>query len=505
MIRHWCCRGTLACGRQASTKGSSIAHCSPISAIVPSVKPRNTALMRTVQVLPGATDKAGCVLTAKRQRTIKDDSLTASTIFFGRLVMAHVIRLGLVYRLVVGSLLALAIGIAAVQGWTLLVVAHAVETAAQMQLETNMAVLQANMARVGDHWSLSPNGTLQVDGNTPAGLNEMVDQVGRATHGVATVFAGDRRVATNIHQADGTLFFCKILAPMMDRDAVIGSGKTFRGVVPILGVPYLTIYEPLHDPSGRQIGILFVGFPESQAWAVVGTVIQQACIAGLAIAAGAGLLLWWYIHASLRPLGIFADVMRAITAGHLDRSIPCLSRNDQLGAIGRAVDGLRQAALRTRALETAAAKEQAAKLDRAARLADMVKSFEQQMSSVADHLARASGELGSTAQAMSDSVGETRDKADHATGAAAQASAGVHTVAVASEQLSASIQEISQQVALSAQISGRAVEDARRTDIIVQDLAASAQQIGNVVGLITGIAGQTNLLALNATIEAARA
>ena len=36
-------------------------------------------------------------------------------------------------------------------------------------------------------------------------------------------------------------------------------------------------------------------------------------------------------------------------------------------------------------------------------------------------------------------------------------------------------------------------------------LADSAQRIGEVVGLISNIAGQTNLLALNATIEAARA
>jgi len=36
-------------------------------------------------------------------------------------------------------------------------------------------------------------------------------------------------------------------------------------------------------------------------------------------------------------------------------------------------------------------------------------------------------------------------------------------------------------------------------------LADGAQKIGEVVGLISSIAGQTNLLALNATIEAARA
>jgi len=49
------------------------------------------------------------------------------------------------------------------------------------------------------------------------------------------------------------------------------------------------------------------------------------------------------------------------------------------------------------------------------------------------------------------------------------------------------------------------VNDARRANETVEGLAAATQRIGQVVDLITSIAGQTNLLALNATIEAARA
>ena len=81
----------------------------------------------------------------------------------------------------------------------------------------------------------------------------------------------------------------------------------------------------------------------------------------------------------------------------------------------------------------------------------------------------------------------------------------MQTAAAAAEQLTASIGEISRQVAHSSHIAGKAVAEARRTDTIVQALAEGAQKIGDVVQLITGIAAQTNLLALNATIEAARA
>jgi methyl-accepting chemotaxis protein len=49
------------------------------------------------------------------------------------------------------------------------------------------------------------------------------------------------------------------------------------------------------------------------------------------------------------------------------------------------------------------------------------------------------------------------------------------------------------------------VERALVTDARVADMAKAADRVGDVVRLITEIAGQTNLLALNATIEAARA
>ncbi|MBI3446050.1 MAG: chemotaxis protein, partial [Magnetospirillum sp.] len=81
----------------------------------------------------------------------------------------------------------------------------------------------------------------------------------------------------------------------------------------------------------------------------------------------------------------------------------------------------------------------------------------------------------------------------------------VQTVAGAAEELSSSINEISRQVASSAQVSQEAVAEAERTNALVHGLADAARNIGEVVTMIGDIAGQTNLLALNATIEAARA
>jgi len=59
--------------------------------------------------------------------------------------------------------------------------------------------------------------------------------------------------------------------------------------------------------------------------------------------------------------------------------------------------------------------------------------------------------------------------------------------------------EIARQVLDSSQIAGEAVKQAQSTDARIAELAHSASRIGDVVKLITAIAGQTNLLALNAT------
>jgi methyl-accepting chemotaxis protein len=91
------------------------------------------------------------------------------------------------------------------------------------------------------------------------------------------------------------------------------------------------------------------------------------------------------------------------------------------------------------------------------------------------------------------------------TGASEEAATNIQSVASATEELSASVGEIGRRVHESNKIAEAAVVQAQQTDERIGKLSRAAQQIGDVVKLITAIAEQTNLLALNATIEAARA
>jgi methyl-accepting chemotaxis protein len=137
--------------------------------------------------------------------------------------------------------------------------------------------------------------------------------------------------------------------------------------------------------------------------------------------------------------------------------------------------------------------------------AQVVRELERNVKSVLDTVSGSSKALQKSVQVMAETAETTSRQTTAAAAAAAQASDNVQTVSTSAGELAASISEISRQVTQSSEILRHAVDDAKRTDQVVQGLAEAAQRIGDVVNLIDDIASQTNLLALNATIEAARA
>ncbi|MBC7580378.1 MAG: PAS domain-containing methyl-accepting chemotaxis protein [Tardiphaga sp.] len=81
----------------------------------------------------------------------------------------------------------------------------------------------------------------------------------------------------------------------------------------------------------------------------------------------------------------------------------------------------------------------------------------------------------------------------------------IESVAAGSEEMNASIREISETMVKSRQTAESAVRQVEMADAQAQRLTDAALSMGGIVGLIGDITGQINLLALNATIESARA
>jgi methyl-accepting chemotaxis protein len=138
-------------------------------------------------------------------------------------------------------------------------------------------------------------------------------------------------------------------------------------------------------------------------------------------------------------------------------------------------------------------------------MADAADTFRVHVESMLKAVDHNASEAKSTAQALFRRSGERVTSAKDALDASTMASASVSTAAVATEELSKSISEISIQLTQTAEVVQTAVSEVESTTDKIGGLSLAAQHIGNVVKLIQEIAGQTNLLALNATIEAARA
>lgn len=81
----------------------------------------------------------------------------------------------------------------------------------------------------------------------------------------------------------------------------------------------------------------------------------------------------------------------------------------------------------------------------------------------------------------------------------------MESVAAGSEELNASVREISEAMTKSRETAMSAVDQVASADAQAQRLTEAAQSMSGIVEMINNITGQINLLALNATIESARA
>jgi methyl-accepting chemotaxis protein len=280
-------------------------------------------------------------------------------------------------------------------------------------------------------------------------------------------------------QAQATLF-SDVLRPLIVAMQV-ELGKAEDSLVQDSAITSRQSHESVSDATMTQLALAAVGLAD-----------------GLALA-------FLIARGILRPLLGMTAAMARLATGDYTVEIPARGNTDEIGDMARAVEVFKQNGIETARLTAEQEAERAVKERRTARLDELTRAFEVKAGELVGQVSSAATELQATAQSMTGTASQTSQQATNVAAAAEQASTNVQTVAAAAEELASSIAEISRQVGQSAKVGEKAREDARRTDGVVQALATGAQKIGEVVGLISNIAGQTNLLALNATIEAARA
>jgi len=208
-----------------------------------------------------------------------------------------------------------------------------------------------------------------------------------------------------------------------------------------------------------------------------------------------------------RPLRRLAQTTQRLAEGDLDAEPPAGTRDDEIGRMNKALGVFRENMLRNRALENenAIAQREAAERKRREEMERLACEFEASVMQLSNEMQAETTRLGESAGALSEIAAITTDQAVGASAASEETAVNVRSVASATEEMSASINEITKQVNASSSMAIEAASDVACSNRSVSNLNDVVERIGDVTRLISEIAAQTNLLALNATIEAARA
>ena len=286
------------------------------------------------------------------------------------------------------------------------------------------------------------------------------------------------------------------------------AGQQAAALALMSGPDTVHLYDDARSALSRDVALNEDGARHDADGAMAETdaATQAAYVAAaLALAAACAAAAFSLLRVS-RPIEAMTGSMSVLAGGDATAEVPYRARRDEIGAMAVAVQVFKDNLIRTRQLEADTAQARlAAEEQRKAGMRQMADGFEAAVGGIIGLVSAAATELQATAGSMSAMAGETSAQSGAVAAAAEEAASNVNTVAAAAEQLGSSVIEIGRQVDGSAELARRAVAEAGHTGALVQELSATVSRIGDVVGLISGIAGQTNLLALNATIEAARA
>ena len=149
--------------------------------------------------------------------------------------------------------------------------------------------------------------------------------------GTATIFQGDLRIATNVLDDKGE----RAIGTRVSRDvnqAVLTDGNRYVGRAFVVSHWYITAYDPIRDPEGKIIGMLYVGMLERPYVDLRNRVMGTfTLLAGLAVVVL--LILLSVIAANItRPIGVLVDATAKVARGDLAHQVE-IETGDELGQL----------------------------------------------------------------------------------------------------------------------------------------------------------------------------
>ena len=370
------------------------------------------------------------------------------------------------------------------------------ETKTELEHYSSMGLALIDRVYPGE-WKLD-GGNLYKGETLINGNYEAIDALTGDTEVLATIFAGDTRVSTNVKNDQGERQI-GTQASQEVIDTVISKGNTYSGTAEVLGKSAQTYYVPI-QAGGKTVGMWFVGKYRSEVKKKINSVIIVVAIVaavlliiGIKIASNLGKSI------STEIMGVQDNIskMEKGDFGFMyDDTL--MFRKDEVGEIARSAKNMKEQV--SRVLKSVQSESKAVK-----GVSNLTRNSMQQVHEKIEDIHATTEQLSA---GMEETTASTENM-NEATNLIEEEITNMKDKTLLGEQLAREIKERADRLKSDTESSrDRAMEIYKQTNVQLKasiEKTSAIEEIRELSGAILSITAQTNLLALNAAIEAARA
>jgi two-component system NtrC family sensor kinase len=169
---------------------------------------------------------------------------------------------------------------------------------------------------------------------------------GSKPFGTVTIFCGDTRVATTVLGPDNRIAVGTRVSAEVRRQ-VLEQGRTWLDRAFVVDEWYLSAYEPIQEPSGQRVGILYVGVLEQKYQDIRNRSVYFLAVLIVPILGLALVTVLFIVRGMSRPLSRLVEASGQIASGNLDLPLAPLRAPHEIELLSEAYSAM-QGAIRDR-------------------------------------------------------------------------------------------------------------------------------------------------------------